>query len=154
MSLSTRSIDASRSASTLIHSDLRADNLLFSPDGTAVTLSDWHGVGIGPAGWDLAYLLSHSLDVDTRRATERHLLDRYVREAQRIRPELTSDTLLAGYGESMIFGLVVAVSLPLVSDPSQPRVRALAESMARRAIEGLRDHGQLWGPATTRQEQT
>ena len=54
----------------------------------------------------------------------------------------------------MIFGLVVATSLPLISDPSQPRVRALAESMARRAIDALADHGQLWGPATTRQEQT
>ena len=119
-----------------------------------MTLIDWQGVGIGPAGWDLAYLLSQSLDVDTRRANEQHLLDRYVREAQRIRPDLTSDTLLAGYGESMIFGLVVAVSLPLVSDPSQPRVRALAESMARRAIEGLRDHGQLWGLTTTHKERT
>ena len=38
------------SASTLIHSDLRADNLLFSPDGTAVTLIDWQGVGHRP-GW-------------------------------------------------------------------------------------------------------
>ena len=37
----------------------------------------------------------------------------------------------------MIFGLVVATSLPLISDPGQPRVRALAESMARRAIEAL-----------------
>ena len=139
----------SRSASTLIHSDLRADNLLFSPDGSAVTLIDWQGVGIGPAGWDLAYLLSQSLDVDTRRANEQDLLDRYVVEAQRFRPDLSSHDLLAGYGQSMIFGLVVAVSLPLVSDPGQPRVRALAESMARRAIEGLRDHGQLWGLATT-----
>lgn len=139
---------------TLIHSDLRADNLLFSPDGTAVTLVDWQGAGIGPAGWDLAYFLSQSLDVDTRRAHEADLLDRYVREAQCIRPELTAEQLLAGYGESMIFGLVVATSLPLISDPSQPRVRALAGSMARRAIEALADHGQLWEAATTRQEQT
>ena len=114
--------NVARLPSTLIHSDLRADNLLFSPDGTTVTVIDWQGVGIGPAGWDLAYLLSQSLDVDTRRANEHQLLDRYVVEAQRLRPDLTSETLLAGYGESMIFGLIVAASLPLVSDPSQPRV--------------------------------
>ncbi len=139
--------------STLIHSDLRADNLLFAPDGTAVTLIDWQGAGIGPPAWDLAYLLSQSLDVDTRRANEQPLLDRYVAEARRVRSDLDASDLLAGYGASMIFGLVVATSLPLISDPNQPRVRALAESMARRAIEALRDHGQLWGPAAARQEQ-
>ena len=139
--------------STLIHSDLRADNLLFAPDGTAVTLVDWQGAGIGPPAWDLAYFLSQSLDVDTRRANEQAPA-RPVRRAKpnASGPTLTADTLLAGYGESMIFGLVVATSLPLISDPGQPRVRALAESMARRAIDALADHGQLWGPATTRQE--
>ena len=137
---------------TLVHSDLRADNLLFSPDGTTVTLVDWQGAGVGPAGWDLAYLLSQSLDVETRRAHERLLLERYVLEARRVRSGLEPPALLAGYGESMIFGLVVAASLPLISDPGQPRVRALAESMARRAIEGLRDHGQLWELAATQQE--
>jgi Phosphotransferase enzyme family len=139
---------------TLIHSDLRADNLLFSPDGSAVTLVDWQGAGIGPAGWDLAYFLSQSLDVDMRRRHESDLLDQYVCEAQRIRPELTAQQLLAGYGESMIFGLVVATSLPLVSDPGQPRVRSLAESMARRAIAALADHGQLWDAPASRQEST
>jgi hypothetical protein len=134
-------------APTLVHSDLRADNLLFSPNADAVTLVDWQGAGIGPAGWDLAYFLSQSLTVDTRRAHERDLLERYAAEAAQVRPDLTAPDLLAGYGESMIFGLVVAVSLPLVADPSQPRVRALARSMSRRAIEGLRDHGQLWGRA-------
>lgn len=142
-----------RLPSTLIHSDLRADNLLFAPDGSAVTLVDWQGAGIGPPAWDLAYFLSQSLDVDTRRANEQVLLDRYVSEVQRLRPDLDAATLLVGYGASMIFGLVVACSLPLISDPGQPHVRALAESMARRAIEALADHGQLWGPATTRQEQ-
>jgi hypothetical protein len=139
---------------TLIHSDLRADNLLFSPNGTAVTLVDWQGAGIGPAGWDLAYFLSQSLDVETRRANERYLLDHYVAEAQSVRPEIPAEALLAGYGDSMIFGLVVAVSLPLISDPRRARVRALADAMARRAIEALRDHHQLWGPAATRQERT
>ena len=139
---------------TLIHSDLRADNLLFSPSGDAVTLVDWQGAGVGPAGWDLAYFLSQSLDVDIRRANEHGLLEQYIVEARRIRPDLLAEQLLAGYGESMIFGLIVAASLPLVADPAQPRVRALAGSMARRAIEGLRDHGQLWGPAANQQERT
>jgi hypothetical protein len=128
---------------TLIHSDLRADNLLFAPDGSTVTIVDWQGAGIGPAGWDLAYFLSQSLSVDMRRANEMSLLARYVEEATRLRPAISADNLLAGYGESMIFGLIVATSLPLIADPAQPRARALAETMARRAIEALRDHHQL-----------
>ena len=140
--------------STLIHSDLQADNLLFAPNGTSVTVVDWQGAGIGPPAWDLAYFLSQSLDVDTRRANERQLLDHYVAEAQRIRPQLETAGLLGGYGECMLFGLIVATSLPIISDPGQPRRTALAETMARRAIEALRDHGQLWGPAATRQERT
>lgn len=34
--------------STLIHSDLRADNLLFAPDHSGVTVIDWQGCGVGP----------------------------------------------------------------------------------------------------------
>ena len=40
---------------TLLHCDLRSDNLLFSPDGSQVTLVDWQGAGVGPPSFDLAY---------------------------------------------------------------------------------------------------
>ena len=130
--------------STLIHSDLRADNLLFSPDGGSVSLIDWQGAGIGPPGFDLAYFMSQCLTVETRRAHEDELLDYYRGELAAAGVELTSDDVRAGYGESMIYGLTIACALPLISDPGEPRVRALAASMARRSIEALRDHNQLW----------
>lgn len=129
---------------TVIHSDLRTDNLLFAPDHSSVTLIDWQGVGRGPGAWDLAYFISQSLDVDVRRQCEAELIDLYVEALGDDGIHEPRDAVLAGYSESLLFGLAVASALPLISNTAEPRVRALAVSMSRRAIEALRDHGQLW----------
>lgn len=130
--------------STLVHSDLRADNLLFSPDMTQVTLVDWQGVGLGPPGFDLAYFLAQSLTVEDRRNHEDALLRSYRATLMDEGLNLSLDEVRAGYAESMHYGLAVACALPVISDPAEPRVRALAETTARRSIEALRDHNQLW----------
>lgn len=130
--------------STLVHSDLRADNLLFSPDGSAVTIVDWQGVGLGPPGFDLSYFLSQSLTVDDRRTHEGELLELYRTTLASAGVALSPDEVRAGYGESMHYGLAVACALPVISDPGEPRVRDLASTVARRSIEALRDHNQLW----------
>jgi hypothetical protein len=131
--------------STLLHSDLRADNLLFAPDGDAVVLVDWQGAGVGPPSWDLAYFLTQSLTVEDRRAHEGELMACYLSELRATTGvEADVGTVLRGFGDAMTFGLVVACSLPLVSNPNEPRVRRLATAMATRAIEGIRDHGSPW----------
>lgn len=130
--------------STLIHSDLRADNLLFDPSGERVAIVDWQGCGVGPPAFDLAYLLSSSLTVDDRRAHEDELLDDYATHLSEAGLPLTTDEIRAGYAASMHYGLAIACALPVISDPGQPRVAALATTVARRSIEALRDHGQLW----------
>ncbi len=133
--------------STLLHCDLRADNLLFAPSGDRVTLIDWQGAGSGPPAFDLAYFLSQSLTVADRRAYEDELLDFYRAELADAGVALSSDEVRAGYGASLHYGLVVACALPLIGDPREPRVKALATSVARRSIEALRDHHQLWEDA-------
>lgn len=125
---------------TLIHSDLRADNLLFDRVRDEAVLIDWQGAGVGPPSWDLAYFMSQSLAVDVRRRHESELLDSYCEVLACEGLDLARAEILDGYGASMLFGLVVACSLPLVADTSQPRVRSLAVAMAQRALEGLRDH--------------
>lgn len=130
--------------STLVHSDLRADNLLFAPDGDAVVVVDWQGAGVGPPSWDLAYFLTQSLTIEDRRTYEAELLTRYLDELRAAGVEADADEVRRGYGDAMAFGLVVACSLPLVSDPNEPRVQRLATAMATRAIEGIRDHGTAW----------
>lgn len=128
---------------TLVHSDLRADNLLFSPDHGEVVLVDWQGCGIGPPSWDLAYFLAQSLDVEVRRAGQDRLIETYLAELATQGAPFGRDEALEGIGDAMLFGLAVACSLPVISDPTEPRVRSLATAMATRAIEGLRDHGVL-----------
>jgi hypothetical protein len=64
---------------TLIHSDLRFDNVFFDherPD-SPVILADWQLVGRGAAAYDVAYLLSGALAADAAADVERALLERY-----------------------------------------------------------------------------
>ena len=130
--------------STLIHSDLRTDNLLFSEDRTSVTLVDWQGAGIGPGSFDMAYLISQSMTVTDRRAHEADLVAGYLAQLEASGTAQSNDDFMTGYALAHHYGLTIACALPLISDASQARVARLATAMARRSIEALRDHGQLW----------
>ncbi|GAC67805.1 hypothetical protein GS4_11_00740 [Gordonia soli NBRC 108243] len=63
---------------TLIHGDLRIDNVMFGPDG-AVTVIDWQTIVPGQPLRDIAFLLSTSLTVADRRANEDAILADYHR---------------------------------------------------------------------------
>ncbi len=128
---------------TLIHSDLRADNLLFDREGNKVFIVDWQGTSTGPAGWDLAYFMSQSLSVETRRKNEAMLLDRYMESLKETGKNLDPAEALAGYADSMLYGLVVACSLPLISDENEKRVKELASVMTRRSFEAMKDHNKF-----------
>ena len=136
-------VEMAKLPSTLIHSDLRADNLLFPKSREAAVIVDWQGVGIGPPGWDLAYFMSQSLSVEVRRRHEDQLIDHYLSTLAEHGAHVPREIVMAGYGESMLFGLIVACSLPLAANVDDPRVAALARTMTRRSIEALRDHGHL-----------
>ncbi len=139
--------ELARLPATLLHCDLRADNLLFSPSGDKVTIVDWQGAGTGPPSFDLAYFLTQSLTVEDRRAHEDDLLDFYRDQLAHAGLHLSSSEVRAGYSASLHYGLVIACALPLIADNNEPRVHALAASVARRSIEALRDHDQLWEAA-------
>lgn len=46
---------------SLLHGDYRADNLLFDPDRTRVTVVDWQTLAVGLPARDLSYFLATSL---------------------------------------------------------------------------------------------
>ena len=131
--------------STFIHSDLRADNLLFTQDHESVALIDWQGAGIGPGSFDIAYMLSQSLTTAARRAHGKSLIRGYLSALQAAGTTQSYDDFMAGYEPALLYGLAVACAMPLISDMSQPRARALAIAMATRSLTALRDHDQLWG---------
>ena len=124
---------------TLLHGDLRADNLLFT--GSEVVLIDWQGLGLGPPGWDLAYLISQCLTIDDRRAHESRLLDRYQQKASAFGLDLARSELRAGYEPGLFFGLIVAAAICVVGDPNERRSARLAHAMGTRSIAALRDLG-------------
>lgn len=61
---------------TLLHGDVRLDNVFFSGDGS-VSLIDWQICGLGRGPYDVAYFLSQSLPSDQRAASEEALVRQY-----------------------------------------------------------------------------
>ncbi|GAB91418.1 phosphotransferase [Gordonia rhizosphera] len=67
---------------SIIHSDLRVDNVLFAPDGE-VTIVDWQTISAGSPLRDISFLLSTSLDIEDRRLHERDIVAAYHAELLR-----------------------------------------------------------------------
>ena len=63
----------------LLHGDYRADNLLFDPERTAVTVVDWQTLSVGLPTRDLAYFTATSLAPERRAELERELVATYHR---------------------------------------------------------------------------
>jgi aminoglycoside phosphotransferase (APT) family kinase protein len=66
---------------TVVHSDFRADNLVFEGGGGRVPIAtvDWQTVTYGVAATDLAFVIGTSLGRDERREHEAALVERYHR---------------------------------------------------------------------------
>ncbi len=132
--------DLSTSASTLIHSDLRADNLLFNTAGDGVMLVDWQGCSFGPSSFDITYHMIQSLSVDDRRQHEIELLNYYVDSLEFFGHQITIDEVHKLYRSSILYSLSIACAVPLINDVESPRVKELAFSMASRTLAALEDH--------------
>ena len=128
-------------SSTLIHSDLRADNLLFNSLGDEVMIVDWQGCGFAPSTFDIAYHMIQSLSIDNRRSHEVELLNYYIECLKSLGIEVRSDEVHQLYKTSILYSLSVACAVPLINDLESPRVKELAFSMASRSLAGLEDNG-------------
>lgn len=137
---------AARSPWTLAHQDYRVENLLFGPPGSGeVVVLDWQGMGRGPGAYDLAYVLSGSMDPQVRRDNEDALLKGY-------HDALTGagvtgyslDQLTDDYGHAMLMGgLATAVVVGGGMDLSNERGMQLGTTMAVRHVTGALDHDGL-----------
>ena len=64
---------------TLLHGDLRLDNLFFPADPREpIAAVDWSNASRGPGPYDLAYFMSMAFEPEQRREHEQALLRRYV----------------------------------------------------------------------------
>jgi len=60
---------------TLIHGDLRGDNVMYDDD--EIVAVDWQGVRRAPGTRDVAYILTTSVPIEDRREMEEQLITRY-----------------------------------------------------------------------------
>jgi len=135
---------SARSPWTLAHQDYRVENLLFAP-GEAVVL-DWQGIGRGPGAYDLAYLLSGSMTIDSRREHEAALVQTYCKSLESSGISgYTAESAWDDYGFAQLMGgLAVAMVTAGTLDLSNERGVQLVATMAERHVQAALDHD---GPA-------
>jgi hypothetical protein len=131
---------------TLLHQDYRVENMLFGagPAGEGIVVIDWQGLGRGPGGYDLAYILGGSMPIDDRRAHERELVGAYRDRLASRGVERSADDLWDDYRHGMLLGgLATTVFAGGTLDTANERGRALVASMAERHFTAALDHGGL-----------
>lgn len=131
---------ADRGPVTLLHGDLRADNLFFRPGSDrALVALDWQIAVTGRAGYDVGYLMAQSVTSEVRTANERDVLREY------------HDTLVAhgatgyslddawdDYRRAILWSLVYPVG-GISEDLTDPRALELITAMARRSMVAIAD---------------
>lgn len=115
---------------TLLHGDVRTDNIMFAPDETPIFM-DFQILGTGSAAYDLAYFVTQSLDVDA--VGEMELFQRWITrlEANGVPADDLSD-MWEQYRNAAAFCLVYPVVASRGMDFDDPRQVALANSMVHR----------------------
>lgn len=126
---------------TTIHGDYRPDNLMFLPDGSAVSTVDWQTLGLGLAGRDVGYFLATSVDPALRRSHERELVGVY---HEALRTHGVTDLSLDDCFEDYRIGVVQAALITILgavyatAEPT-PASDAMFLAMATRGAEAIRD---------------
>lgn len=90
---------------TLVHNDLRLDNVCFN--GSACAYLDWQLLRAGPAAYDVAYFLGGALSEQVGRDEEIGILERY--HAALGRPDYGFDRLLRDYHRGLLLSLAAVV---------------------------------------------
>jgi hypothetical protein len=125
---------------TLLHGDLRADNLFFtSALDRALVALDWQICVTGRAAYDVGYLMAQSVTSEVRKANERDVLREY------------HDTLVAhgatgyslddawdDYRRAILWSLVYPVGA-MTEDLVDPRALELISGMAARSMQAIAD---------------
>lgn len=131
---------------SVVHGDVRLDNVMFGDDTTVhpLVLIDWQAIMVSNPLHDLAYLLSQSLSVEDRRAHEDELIAYY---CEAVRRHGAGEVTLAECTEGYDVGVMFLWSYPLIiggfCDMDEPRAVALAEAVLSRASATISDRGLL-----------
>jgi hypothetical protein len=131
----------SRGPNTMIHGDYRGDNILFDDDDSVVLL-DFQLIGTGSGAYDLAYLITQSLQPEVAADNERALFDRW-REGL-LSAGISADDLSGAwedYRKAALFCLVYPVVASRGMDLSDKRQYDLVDCMNTRFARAVDELG-------------
>ena len=126
-----------RRVQTIIHGDVRLDNLMFDAD--KIVLLDW-ALSISTGLQDVAYLLSQNVTTDERRAHETELLEHYQRRLAEHGVEYPIEKCWEDYKVGVLYMFCYAVVIAGTLDPANERGAAFMEKLVERAAATMMDH--------------
>ena len=126
------------SVRTIVHGDLRIDNILFAPDGASCWLVDWQTLGRGSGAADLAYLIGTSIaDPFERAAADRPAFDHWIAALKDGGVDPDPDALWTDYRVGALSGYFMAVFASMNverTDRGDEMFAVMAERPARQAL--------------------
>ena len=124
---------------TWVHGDLRADNLMFDADGTP-TMLDFQIMGQSVGTYDVAYLMSQSVPVETRRNHEDTIVRAY--HQQLLDSGVTDyswEQCWEDYRLCLAFCLIYPVTGYDKLDELNDRGKTLIDTMLERSVQAIID---------------
>lgn len=125
-------------ARTIVHGDLRIDNILFAPDGSRCWLVDWQTLGRGSGASDLAYLVGTSIaDPFERGAADRPAFDHWSAALTAKGIDADPDALWTDYRIGALSGYFMAVFASMSVERTargDEMFAVMAERPARQAL--------------------
>jgi aminoglycoside phosphotransferase (APT) family kinase protein len=126
--------------STLGHGDLRLDNLLFGQDDKdPIVAVDWQAVRPSKGLRDFAYLISHSMDVEDRRANELDLLRRYVERIGSFGIGYSLENAREDYRKAMLFDFCTVLYIVGININTHERALRRKHGLMKRAVTAMLD---------------
>jgi aminoglycoside phosphotransferase (APT) family kinase protein len=124
------------------HADFRLENMFFAarPEHPPFAIVDWQSITKTSPGQDLAYYLTQSVRLATRRAHERELLRRYLEglSAWGVR-DYSWDQLWHDYRLAALYLLDYAVTIASGLNLANERGAAIARALSERSCAALDD---------------
>lgn len=122
------------------HADFRLENMFFAakPEHPPFAIVDWQSITKTSPGQDLAYYLTQSVRLETRRAHERELLHRYLDglRAGGVR-DYAWDQLWHDYRLAALYLLDFAVTIAATLDLGNARGAAIARALSQRSCAAV-----------------
>lgn len=126
-------------ARTIVHGDLRIDNILFAPGGAQCWLVDWQTLGRGSGAADLAYLIGTSIaDPAARAAADRTAFDHWLAGLAASGITANADGLWTDYRIGALSGYFMAVFASMNVERTtrgDEMFAVMAERPARQALD-------------------